>query len=272
MATPQHPTGKPPAPPPAVLAGIAPPPPPPAGPPEPSPATSTTRLRTGTGSKTLEIQAGKPFQVDQWVLIQARIDADNQMRGVVDSYVGTTLVVDVTLAQGSEMYADWTVVQTDPPPPKRQIRPLRASQIKLTEHAVHQYEITLEKGQLFEDVMRTDFYQNIGLGGEYGMRPGDRIFVHAADRTFAAELYVLDVVMSKPVAGIKGGAVVAVWAYREFDRAAVKPRQQTHTIRFAGPTVGYVIDRLNDGKQIAQFTNEEGAQRHLAGMVRTGMA
>ena len=45
-------------------------------------ATSTTSLTIGTGSKTLAVQAGKAFQLGQWVLIQETSNSANQMLGL----------------------------------------------------------------------------------------------------------------------------------------------------------------------------------------------
>ncbi len=78
-------------------------------------ATSTTSLTIGTGSKTLTIQAGKAFQVGQWVLIQEASNSANQMLGQITAYGGTSLTVNVTATGGSGTHADWTIVLTNSP-------------------------------------------------------------------------------------------------------------------------------------------------------------
>src|SRR5712671_1783188 len=78
-------------------------------------ATSTTSLAIGTGAKTLTIQAGKAFQVNQWVLIQEQSNPANQMLGQITAYSGTSLTVNVTAAGGSGTHADWTIVLTNSP-------------------------------------------------------------------------------------------------------------------------------------------------------------
>jgi hypothetical protein len=78
-------------------------------------ATSTTSLTIGSGAKTLTIQAGKAFQVGQWVLIQETSNGANQMLGQVTAYVGTSLTVNVTATGGSGPHADWTIVLTNSP-------------------------------------------------------------------------------------------------------------------------------------------------------------
>src|SRR6266481_3720860 len=78
-------------------------------------ATSTTSLAIGTGSKTLTIQAGKAFQLGQWVLIQETSNSANQMLGQITAYVGTSLSVSVTATGGSGTHADWTIVLTNSP-------------------------------------------------------------------------------------------------------------------------------------------------------------
>jgi hypothetical protein len=76
-------------------------------------ATSTTSLAIGTGSKIFTVQAGKAFQVNQWVLIQEQSNPANQMLGQVTAYVGTSLTVNVTATGGSGTHADWTIVLTN---------------------------------------------------------------------------------------------------------------------------------------------------------------
>jgi hypothetical protein len=78
-------------------------------------ATSTTSLTIGTGSKTLAVQAGKAFQLGQWVLIQETSNSANQMLGQITAYVGTSLSVSVTATGGSGTHADWTIVLTNSP-------------------------------------------------------------------------------------------------------------------------------------------------------------
>ena len=76
-------------------------------------ATSATSFAVGTGSKTFAIQAGKAFQVGQWVLIQETSIAANQMLGQITAYAGTSLTVNVTAVGGSGTHADWTIVLTN---------------------------------------------------------------------------------------------------------------------------------------------------------------
>jgi hypothetical protein len=73
-------------------------------------ATSTTSLAIGTGSKTFAIQAGKAFQVNQWVLINETSNSANQMLGQITAYSGTSLTVNVVATGGSGTHADWTVL------------------------------------------------------------------------------------------------------------------------------------------------------------------
>jgi hypothetical protein len=73
-------------------------------------ATSTTSQTIGTGSKTLTIQAGKAFQVNQEALIYETSNNANAMLGQVTAYTGTSLTMSVTSTNGSGTHADWTVV------------------------------------------------------------------------------------------------------------------------------------------------------------------
>jgi hypothetical protein len=78
-------------------------------------ATSATSLAISTGSKTFTTQAGKAFQVGQWMLIQETSNSANQMLGQITAYVGTSLTVNVIATGGSGTHADWTIVLTNSP-------------------------------------------------------------------------------------------------------------------------------------------------------------
>jgi len=70
-------------------------------------ATSTTSLTIGTGSKTLTVSAIIPFSTGQPAVIVH--DSSNKMTGLVTSYTGSTLVVNVTSVIGSGTYTSWHV-------------------------------------------------------------------------------------------------------------------------------------------------------------------
>lgn len=74
-------------------------------------ATSTTSLAVGTGSKSLTIQAGKHFQIGQFVLIANTPDPSNYMSGQVTAHNSGTgaLTVNVTDDGGSGTLAAWTI-------------------------------------------------------------------------------------------------------------------------------------------------------------------
>ncbi len=72
-------------------------------------ATSTTSLAIGTGSRTFTTQAGKQFQIGQWVTASSAANPANNMFGQVTSYSGTTLIVNVTVTGGSGTLADWNI-------------------------------------------------------------------------------------------------------------------------------------------------------------------
>jgi hypothetical protein len=78
-------------------------------------ATSTTSLAIDTGSKTFTTQAGKAFQISQWVLVNETSNSANQMLGQITGYSGTSLTVNVTATGGSGTHADWTIVLTNSP-------------------------------------------------------------------------------------------------------------------------------------------------------------
>lgn len=71
--------------------------------------TSATSTAIGTGSKTLTTQTGKQFAAGQWVTVVRASDVNAWMYGQVTSYSGSTLIINVTLINGSGTYTDWTI-------------------------------------------------------------------------------------------------------------------------------------------------------------------
>lgn len=71
--------------------------------------TSATSTAIGTGSKTLTTQTGKQFADGQWVTVVRASDVNAWMYGQVTSYSGSTLIINVTLINGSGTYTDWTI-------------------------------------------------------------------------------------------------------------------------------------------------------------------
>lgn len=71
--------------------------------------TSATSTTIGTGSKTLTTQTGKQFAAGQWVTVVRASDVNAWMYGQVTSYSGSTLIINVTLINGSGTYTDWTI-------------------------------------------------------------------------------------------------------------------------------------------------------------------
>lgn len=73
--------------------------------------TSSTSLAIGTGSKSLTIQAGKGFQVGQFVMLASTASPSNFMNGQVTAYNSGTgaLVVNVATVGGTGTFAAWTV-------------------------------------------------------------------------------------------------------------------------------------------------------------------
>lgn len=70
--------------------------------------TSTSNVLIGTGSKSFTTQSGKQFS-GSFVTIASAADATNNMFGLVTSYSGTTLTVDVTATSGTGTFADWVI-------------------------------------------------------------------------------------------------------------------------------------------------------------------
>ena len=73
-------------------------------------ATSTTSLAIGTGSgKAFTTQSGLAYQSGARVRATDASNNANWMEGLVASYVGTTLTIDVDLTNGSGTIANWRI-------------------------------------------------------------------------------------------------------------------------------------------------------------------
>ena len=77
--------------------------------------TSITSLTVGTGTRTLAISAGLSFAPNMPVTITYNSNGAIWMYGVVTSYTGTSLVVNVLSSNGSGTYAYWTIAASGPP-------------------------------------------------------------------------------------------------------------------------------------------------------------
>lgn len=76
-------------------------------------STSTTSLAIGTGSKSLTlVESGKAYIVGQYVIIASTASPTNYMVGQVTSFSGTSLVVNVTVINGSGTIAAWSISVT----------------------------------------------------------------------------------------------------------------------------------------------------------------
>lgn len=75
-------------------------------------ATSATSVAIALGTKVFQIAGGKQFKAGQLVIVASDVNA---MVGMVASYVGTTLTVQVTHITGAGTFANWTVSLTGAP-------------------------------------------------------------------------------------------------------------------------------------------------------------
>ena len=71
--------------------------------------TSTTSLAVSAGTKTLTTQTGKQFTAGNYVTISRTSAPTTLMHGVVTSYSGSTLIVEVATIAGSGTFTDWTI-------------------------------------------------------------------------------------------------------------------------------------------------------------------
>jgi len=72
-------------------------------------ATSTTSFAVGTGSTSFTTQTGLAYSVGAFVRASSAANGANYMQGLVTSYSGTTLVVNVTETGGSGTHTDWNI-------------------------------------------------------------------------------------------------------------------------------------------------------------------
>lgn len=72
-------------------------------------ATSISEVTIGTGEKTFTIEANKQFVAGQTAVISEDGTPANSMKGLITSYSGTTLVVDVVSVTGSGTISDWEI-------------------------------------------------------------------------------------------------------------------------------------------------------------------
>jgi hypothetical protein len=75
-------------------------------------ATSTTSIIVGTGSQTFTTQEGLAYLAGSRVKATATGSPSAWMEGLVTSYSGTTLIVNITSVSGSGTYADWNLSLT----------------------------------------------------------------------------------------------------------------------------------------------------------------
>ncbi len=70
--------------------------------------TSTTSLAIGTGSKSFVTQSGYAYQAGNYVRASSAADGTNYMEGTITSYIGTSMVLNITKVGGSGTKTDWT--------------------------------------------------------------------------------------------------------------------------------------------------------------------
>ncbi len=68
---------------------------------------SPTSVEIAAGLKTFDVVTGVPLLPGAVLIASSRANLANTMSGVVTSYVGSTLTLDVTVTSGSGTYADW---------------------------------------------------------------------------------------------------------------------------------------------------------------------
>ena len=68
----------------------------------------------GTGYKTFTVDSGKSFTANQWVTAVYQVGLPYYMHGIVVSYSGTTMVINVTDTGGSGTFSAWNITTSGP--------------------------------------------------------------------------------------------------------------------------------------------------------------
>jgi hypothetical protein len=158
-------------------------------------------------------------------------------------------------------------VPSAPPLPQ----PFAPSRLMLAEHALHPFVISCKPNERFEDFLDPARWANCANR----MRPGDRVEVqglYGANR-FWANLLVLDAQEANVRTGAKGGCLVHVLQFVEIPPQQAIFKARTSEVRFLGGHENWAVVRIADQAVLAaNLPNREEAEKHLAGMIRTGMA
>lgn len=72
-------------------------------------ATSTTSLAVGTGSQSFTTQSGLAYTAGARARASSAANTANYMEGLVTSYAGTSLAINVDTVGGSGTHADWNI-------------------------------------------------------------------------------------------------------------------------------------------------------------------
>jgi hypothetical protein len=72
-------------------------------------ATSATPLTVATGSQTFVTQAGLAYTIGVRARSSSNANSNNYMEGLVSSYSGTSLTINIDLANGSGSHSDWNI-------------------------------------------------------------------------------------------------------------------------------------------------------------------
>ena len=72
-------------------------------------ATSTSSLTVGSGSTTFATQTGLAYSIGARARASSAANSANYMEGLVTSYTGTALIINVDTTGGSGTHADWNL-------------------------------------------------------------------------------------------------------------------------------------------------------------------
>lgn len=109
--------------------------------------TSTSSVLIGTGSKSFTTQSGKNFAAGRHLLVTSNANPDtHRMAGIVTSYSGTALTVNVEVSAGSGTRSDWTIRVDGERGPAGGGAPETASYVTLATNATLSSERVLTAG------------------------------------------------------------------------------------------------------------------------------
>jgi len=136
---------------------------------------------------------------------------------------------------------------------QRRLKLIAASASDIGNH----WGAVLTTGTPFAATLQPEFWSNHASQ----LRPGDQIDIHSDGREFYGRLYVRD--------ATKLRAFVGKIEFVEFNALASSTEAATHRVKYGGPHLKWVIERIADGKVIKDGLEQEAAEQALKAIERS---